>query len=224
MQAGTAPLFEDVRIRWALSVLGGVEGKRVLELGPLEGGHSYMLERSGAESVLAIEGNKRAFLRCLIVKEVLGLKRIRFEYGDFVSWLRGSDARFDVIFASGVLYHVLEPMELLRDLAARTDALFLWTHYYDPLIVKRNAVLARRCSAPAAAGIDGLSYEKVRYDYEDSVNCEGFCGGSNASSCWIRREDIVNGLRHFGFTRIVTEFDHPEHPNGPAFALLARRD
>src|SRR3954464_14009309 len=67
--AGQWALFEDARLAWALERLGGVAGKTALELGPLEGGHSYMLQRSGAASVVAVEGNPRAYLKCLLVKE-----------------------------------------------------------------------------------------------------------------------------------------------------------
>src|SRR6185312_3462803 len=66
LKAGHLPLFADERISWAVEALGGVEGKNVLELGPLEGGHTYMLEQAGAESILAIEASTRAFLKCLI--------------------------------------------------------------------------------------------------------------------------------------------------------------
>ena len=45
LESGSIPLFEDGRIEWALAQLGGIESKTVIELGPLEAGHSYMLER-----------------------------------------------------------------------------------------------------------------------------------------------------------------------------------
>jgi hypothetical protein len=48
LQAGTVPLFSDGRITWGDQVIGGFAGKSVLELGPLEGGHSYMIEAAGA--------------------------------------------------------------------------------------------------------------------------------------------------------------------------------
>jgi hypothetical protein len=51
--AGEIPLFEDERVEWALGHLGNVAGRTVLELGPLEGGHSSMLERAGALAVVA---------------------------------------------------------------------------------------------------------------------------------------------------------------------------
>ena len=78
-------------------------GRTVLELGPLEAGHSYLLERLGAAEIVGIEANTRAYLRCLVVKEILGLGRARFLCGEFVSYLRTSDRRFDLAVASGVL-------------------------------------------------------------------------------------------------------------------------
>jgi len=101
--AGTYPAFKDPRITWGIAQLGGAGGRTVLELGPLEAGHSYLLERLGAAEIVGIEANTRAYLRCLVVKEILGLGRARFLCGEFVSYLRTSDRRFDLAVASGVL-------------------------------------------------------------------------------------------------------------------------
>ena len=57
LKLGLIPLFEDPRVDWGLRELGGVEGQSVLELGPMEGGHSWMLEQRGADRVYAIEAN-----------------------------------------------------------------------------------------------------------------------------------------------------------------------
>jgi hypothetical protein len=78
LRAGSITLFDDYRIKWFAEHLGGFQNKTVLELGPLEAGHTYMLERLGAASILAIEANTRAFLKCLIVKELFDLRRARF--------------------------------------------------------------------------------------------------------------------------------------------------
>jgi hypothetical protein len=50
VNAGTVPLFEDPRLAWANETLReltghGFAGQRILELGPLEGGHTYMFSR-----------------------------------------------------------------------------------------------------------------------------------------------------------------------------------
>ena len=107
---GFAPLFADERAIWAIDRLGGVRGATILELGPLEGGHTYMLDRAGAKSIIAIEGNKRCYLKCLITKELLGVDSAHLLLGDFVSWLEQDRRRFDVIWATGVLYHMTEPL------------------------------------------------------------------------------------------------------------------
>src|SRR6058998_2055014 len=60
---GVAALFQDGRVKWAVEQFGGVEGQTILELGPLEGAHTYMLEKMGAASVTAIEANTRAYLK-----------------------------------------------------------------------------------------------------------------------------------------------------------------
>src|SRR5689334_5536438 len=136
LQAGTIPAFDDPRLHWGLGELGGVADQRVLELGPLEGAHSYLLERAGAADVLAVEANTHAYLRCLVVKEILALRRCRFVLGDFVRLLETDATRFDVCIASGVLYHLRDPARLIALLARVTDRLFVWTHYYDPAVVE----------------------------------------------------------------------------------------
>jgi hypothetical protein len=50
--SGEVPLFEDDRIRWAVSQASAAKGKKVLGLSPLEGGHTY-LNTSGLGPVVA---------------------------------------------------------------------------------------------------------------------------------------------------------------------------
>src|SRR5689334_9292375 len=97
---GASALFADLRLDWALRRIGGVQQRSILELGPLEGGHTYMLDGGGARSVVAIEANTRAYLKCLVVKEVLGIGSGRFLCGDFMEYLRARPERFDFCVAS----------------------------------------------------------------------------------------------------------------------------
>src|SRR4030095_8651065 len=76
LDAGTLPLFADRWLTWGLDRLGGVEGQRVLELGPLEGAHARLPVSRGAASVTAVEASRRAYLKCLVMKEVLGTDRV----------------------------------------------------------------------------------------------------------------------------------------------------
>jgi hypothetical protein len=63
--AWTAPLFEGTH-RLGNTPTRRVDGRRVLELGPLEGAHTHMLEQHGADSIVAVKANRSAYSKCLI--------------------------------------------------------------------------------------------------------------------------------------------------------------
>jgi hypothetical protein len=221
VKAGVAELFQDARTDWALERLGGVAGQSVLELGPLEGGHTYMLHQAGAH-VLAIEANKRGYLKCLIVKELLGLDRVRLLLGDFVEWLKVDQRRFDLIWATGVLYHMSAPTELLRLIADRTDRVHIWTHYvpddFDP-----RAPWAGPIVSVEERSVDGRRVPHYLRSYLDTEGQPQFCGGVHTTSAWLRRSDILDQLHRRGLSKIEIGFETTAHPHGPCFALVAAR-
>ena len=223
LTGGVAPLYEDPRLATALDMLGGVEGKRVLELGPLEGCHTYQLDRAGAADVLAIEGNTRAFLKCLVVKELLGMRSARFVCGDFLEFLRSTPERVDLTLASGVLYHMVNPVELIARIAGVADAAYIWTHYYDEALLARGLNNARRIVVPESAQYEGFHHSLHRYEYGAALERPDFCGGSQPQARWLTRADILGALAHFGYSRIEPFYEQPDHPHGPAFAVVAQR-
>jgi len=220
VEAGIVPLFDDERVCWALEHLGDLSSRSVLELGPLEGGHTWQLIQAGAR-VTAVEANTRAYLKCLIVKELLEMGDARFLLGDFLAYLREGPPRFDVCLASGVLYHVRDPVELIALLAPASDRLMLWTHVYDEEVISARPELARRFSAEDRASHRGFDHTLHRFEYAEALSAEGFCGGSARYSCWLSRADLMAALEHFGWTVDTVAFDQPLHPHGPALALLA---
>jgi hypothetical protein len=222
-RAGAIPLFGDRRIAWGLKQLGGVVGQSVLELGPLEGGHSWMLEQAGATSVTAIEANTRAYLKCLVVKELLGLQRTRFLCGDFVEYLRQSPPRYDFVLASGVLYHMTGPAELIGLVSQVTDRVLIWTHYYDERIIAATPRLAPRFPRWTESEYRGFRHRLYRQEYAEAVDFPNFCGGSAPASHWLSRQDILDCLRYFGFDDQVVALEEPEHLHGPCFLIAARR-
>jgi hypothetical protein len=223
LKAGPLPLFADTRITWAVEALGGVAGKTVLELGPLEGGHAYMLEQAGAASIVSIEASTRAFMKCLIAKEVTGMKRTEFLLGDFEDYLRAGERRFDVIVASGVLYHTRNPVELLHNLARATDRLFMWTHYYAKERVDSVPHMARHFEPGRPAEHAGFRHTLYRQNYQEQLDTTRFAGGSEAYSSWLGRDDLFGALKHAGLTEIVLGLDEPEHVNGPSLSFVAKR-
>ncbi len=231
-EPGTAGLFEDSRIVWAEEVFGGFRNSKILELGPLEGGHSYMLQNLGAEKIISIEANTRAFLKCLCVKEIFKLNRVEFMLGDFMSFLRKEasnneytqlDKTYDIVFASGVLYHMEKPIELLDLISRVSDKIFIWTQYYDERIILGKEDLAVKFSPANSFEHQGASYQYATQSYNEALGWAGFCGGPKQVSKWLTRDSIIKALNQFGFTEIQIGFDDPEHPNGPSFAICAAK-
>jgi Holliday junction resolvase len=223
VEAGKVPVFHDPRILWPVEKFGGIQGQNVLELGPLEAGHTCMLEQLGAGSIISIEANTRAYLKCLIVKEVMGLTRAHFLCGDFVKYLQTKPGRFDACFASGVLYHMTEPALLLNLISQVTDKVFIWTHYYQADLIANNPLAAHRFNRTIETEVAGFKHTLYCHEYLNTLELTGFCGGSNPYSCWMTREDILGCLQHLGFTDIDINFDEPDHPHGPCFGVTALR-
>lgn len=225
-ETGNTKLFSrDQRPAWAATQLGSLQGFSILELGPMEGGHSYQLEGLGARSILAIESNKRLFLRCLVVKNALNL-RTKFLLGDFVEHLRTSAEHYDLIFASGVLYHMPDPMELIYLMTLRSDRIYLWTHYYDHAAVMANAKLRIKFALDRAERVqrDGFSAVYHRRNYGPRLlQATRFIGGVQSYSTWLERQTILDGLEHFGFNILATQDDDSENPNGPSLSIAAVR-
>jgi hypothetical protein len=215
-QPGFAGLFEDARIDWAASVLNGFQGENILELGPLEGGHSYMLQMKGADRVTSIESNSRAFLKCLIIKEIFKLNKVEVLLGDFVEYLRNDPPEYDSLIMSGVLYHMTNPVELLRLASRVSKKLFIWTHYFDPDILKGKEQFKGE-----TIDIDGRRFSGSKRHYADALDWPGFCGGSSEYAIWLGRDEIPGLLHQLGYNRLEIGFDHADHPNGPAFAICA---
>ena len=222
-EPGFAGLFEDPRISWISEVFGSLEGKKVLELGPLEGGHSYMLNKMGVARVDAVESNTRAFLKCLCIKEIFDLQNVKFMLGDFNAFLEEEDKKYDLIVASGVLYHMIDPIQLLRLIAKTTDKVMIWTHYYDSSIISSNKILAKNFSKPHKFSLDRISVELAEQSYNEALGWQGFCRGSKPTSKWLTRLSILNLLEGLGFSDLNIGFENKNHPNGPSFAICAAK-
>lgn len=211
IRAGKMALYDDERLRWAITSFGDLAGRRVLELGPMEASHTAMLDAAGA-LVDAVEGNKAAFLKCLIVKEILRLKNARFYLGDFVKWLEESETNYDLIVASGVLYHMREPLKLMTAMARRTAAIYLWT-----VFINDNALVPSKVEL-----FEGIPIRLYEQPYGEAKEA-GFCGGMYDRPYWMHRDDILAALKALGFAELTVAHEQADHMFGTCFSVLARR-
>jgi hypothetical protein len=225
LHAGEAALFEDPRMQWALEQLGGVDGMRVVELGPLEGGHSYMVQQAGARHLIGVEANKDAFLKCLVTKEVLQLDRCSFLCGDVLEYLSAYEGdAFDVCVANGILYHMVEPVRLIDLISRSARRLVMWTHVVDERARDNKQLAARLSYEPQQVNYEGFPHEVYRYKYALGRSLPGYVAGTRPYTNWLKRDDLMRALEHFGWSQIAVGFDEPHHQNGASLMIVAVRD
>lgn len=224
LNAGALPLYADDRIAWALQSFGSIEGKKVLEVGPLEGMHTYMLHSHLPARIDAIEANRLCFLRCLVTKQILNIDTASFMLGDIQSWLTEHDEIYDFALASGVLYHMVDPGEFLRRLASRTKAVFIWTHFVLEDAMPEGDVRRLPFSGKVETRmVDGVPVRYYERSYHHANANASFCGGMKDRHFWMHRDDILMLLGKLGYSDIVIRDENLNHPGGPSFSLLARK-
>ena len=102
---------------------------RILDLGPLEGGHAAELVRLGF-TVTCIEGREENCLKLRWLKETLGAERLHIIHDDV--WNIHKYGQFDVVLCAGLLYHLDRPAEFLNVISYYAkDVLILSTHYCE---------------------------------------------------------------------------------------------
>lgn len=184
--------------------------KRILELGSLEGLHSFMLHSLGVREVIAIEGRAENFLKCLIVKNSFNLNRCKFFFGDLKEILPGLSGTFDICLALGILYHLDNPISILYQIGKISKNLFAWTHYSTDDFPEGPLVHIQE---------EGKIY-RGKYVEEDKNN---YLSGLYGKAFWIWEGDILKLVRDAGFREI--EIIHKEkHEHGPAVTFMAKNN
>ena len=189
---------EDIRPKVAADALGlvpgSLEGMKILELGPLEGFHTWALLKLGAAHVTAVESNAVSYLKCLAVKELWGLRDAEFLLGDCIAFLDAGADQYDMIFCSGLLYHMEDPYDLVRAMAARASRILVWTHFWHTESeLKPRSVVNR----------GGLELTYFANAYLGTRSLPNFWGGNRRVSHWLTKSDILRIFGSFGFATTI---------------------
>ena len=109
-----------------------------------------------------------------------------------MTYLReAEEPTFDLCVASGVLYHMKNPAELIALLARRCKRyLFLWTHYYDEALITSEPSIARKHTGQTNAAYEGFEHTLYRYEYREGKFMLGFSGAGTDYSNWMSRNKI----------------------------------
>jgi SAM-dependent methyltransferase len=184
-----------------LAFPGGVAGRKILDLGCLEGGYTVEFARMGMDAV-GVEVRESNFENCEFVRTALSLPNLSFVQDDV--WNIGRFGKVDAVFCCGLLYHLDRPRAFI-DLMASTQAsvVIINTHY---------AAEQRPEKFPLGAmteneGLPGRWYEE--HDIDDTVVLDGFkwTSWSNKRSFWLTKPAILAALNQAGFTLVFEQFD-----------------
>jgi hypothetical protein len=171
-----------------------------------------MLSRENPRFLYTIESRRDHYLKSLCVKEMYGMQNVEMLYGDFRKYLRESETRFDLIVASGVLYHMEDPISLLSGISRVASSVYIWTHYISD-------------------NTEGLDYQRIENNIrffgktrkvENDQNSSGFYGGEDKNPVWLTKSSILSYLSQKGY-KIKIHADSEDHPNGPSISFLAQR-
>jgi 2-polyprenyl-3-methyl-5-hydroxy-6-metoxy-1,4-benzoquinol methylase len=221
LDIGSIGLFRDDRVGFLLGRVN-IRGKHVLELGPLEGGHSYMLSKAGA-TVTGIEGSPLGYLKNLLIKDVYELNGYKPTFGNFVAALEvaaANHAHFDAVLAVGVLYHMTEPMKLLHLISQVTDVILIWTHFYN---ANRAKIDPGRSFDPNPAMVVEGGFPHTPHCFQYVTRKKDFIGGQEGGACLLDRTDLMGALKTWGYQIDVYQETVDTHPGGPEITFLARR-
>jgi SAM-dependent methyltransferase len=103
---------------------GDFRGKRILDVGCLEGYFSAECALQGA-SVVGVDGKTINIRKCEFVRSVLGIPNLTFVKDDAMRLTRKKYGSFDVVLALGLLYHLNNPFKFLASMANLCDGFIL---------------------------------------------------------------------------------------------------
>ena len=198
---GNFDALNDVRIGQFFDVFPKVES--VIELGSLEGGHSFALAQNAAvKRVLAIEGRAANIAKAKLVKEVLEDKKVEFLEADIEKLDFEQFGRFDAVFCSGLLYHLPRPWELIPKLARVSPNIFIWTQISEEAKAKKMR-----------AGWRGKFYREG--GFFDPLS------GLSKKSYWLSLGSLIGLLTANGYREVKIIEHNLAHPKGNSVTLAA---
>lgn len=200
---GKNDLMDDARVHQFRALAPNAQ--RILELGSLEGAHSFTLARlPGVVAVVALEGRDHNLDKARFVQRLLRVDNVTFQKANLERDALAAFGTFDAVFCVGVLYHLPNPWFLIEQIAKVAPQVFLWTHYASE--VKANEI---------REGFRGQTYRE--HGMRDPLS------GLSRGSFWLAYDDLLRLLRQHGFSQVQILQNSTDHPNGASVTLMATK-
>ncbi|MBN8608773.1 MAG: class I SAM-dependent methyltransferase [Caulobacterales bacterium] len=171
---------------------------RVLDIGCFEGGVSHNLAVLGAK-VVGLEARETNLRRCEFVAQAAGLSNVRYVLGDMLRLDDHGLGEFDLIVASGVLYHIDAPdlLPFLKSVRAHCrGVVHLDTHVaLEPLEAFEPqpglTVYGRSITEHTPGTDDAAKDERVLSSFRNNY------------AFWLTERSLMNMLNAAGFSMVL---------------------
>jgi SAM-dependent methyltransferase len=200
-----SPWMQSARSVLEFAFPEGVDAKRILDLGCLEGGYTAEFARMGMNAV-GVEVRESNFRNCEFVRTSLGLPNLSFVHDDV--WNIARLGTFDAIFCCGLLYHLDRPrafINLMADTAAKV--VIINTHYSAAEPPEKFTL----SDIVEHEGLPGRWYAEHDIDDDSLLDTFKWTSWSNKRSFWLTRPAIIGALRLAGFDLVFEQFDWLGH-------------
>jgi len=188
-----------------------IDSMLCLDIGCLEGSFSLTLGLAGAE-VVGIDIRAENLVKAEFARDVLGLGNVRFQRGDMLKLEELKLGHFDLIIASGVLYHVDTP-DLLGFLRS------LHRHCRGILMVDTHIATTIRESFTQ----EGNEYNGQCFvEFGGNLPKTSWSSMDNQLSFWLTERSLTNLFIDAGFQFMAKPvIPHFEYPWRDRIILLA---
>ncbi|MHB1575709.1 MAG: class I SAM-dependent methyltransferase [Candidatus Dormibacteria bacterium] len=175
----------------------------VIDLGCLEGGYTVEFARAGFDAT-GLEAREVNFSRCQLVASQLRLPNLHFVRDDVRNLAQYP--LFDVVFCSGLLYHLDRPATFLKLLGERSRRLLiLQTHYSLGSGVPAHFDLSELVEHD---GHLGRWYREFAEEPDpDEVEASNWSSYGNSRSFWLERSHLIQAIRDAGFSTVYEQPD-----------------
>jgi tRNA (mo5U34)-methyltransferase len=120
-------------------------GLRVLDIGCADGYFAFLMERRGADEVVAVDYRRRTSSGFDIAHRLLGSK-VQFHDDNVYNLTPQKYGTFDVVLLFGVLYHLRNPLlalDTVRSITRPGGRLFVETHIIDEVVQLADGTTAK---------------------------------------------------------------------------------
>ncbi len=177
---------------------GGYEGRRIADLGCLEGGYTVEFARLKLDA-LGIEVRRSNFVNCLRVKEDAGLSNLAFVNDDV--WNLEKYGKFDIIFCSGLLYHLEHPRRFVDLLFKSCRRLLVLNTHVATRAPTDKFGLSDLAENEGLSGRWFVEYDDAETRREDTK----WAAWSNRRSFWPLKEHLIDALQAAGFVAVLED-------------------